>query len=390
MGWAATLDATLATGARGTPRRRLAWCAVLLGVLIAHGAMKLWLDEALVGWGMGDKPRPPRMEVTFVRALAPAAPPAAAPRPAPRAARAVPAIAPAASAPEVRESVAASEPTVAPAAPASELPPAVTVPEVAASALPPPAEPAVAVAPTVSASAPAAAAFEWPPSTRVTYTLTGNYRGEVHGGARVQWIRAGSRYQVHLDVTIGPSFAPLVSRRMTSDGQIGPEGLVPRRYDEETATPFRAPRRVAVEFTPTTVTLANGTRRDALAGVQDAASQFVHLTWLFTTRPELLRVGNAVMVPLALPRRVDRWVYDVVGEERLATRAGTLETFHLRPRRAEDRPRGELSAEVWFAPALQYLPVRLRIQQDAETYVDLLIDGAPMQAEPTSPAQTPR
>jgi hypothetical protein len=70
---------------------------------------------------------------------------------------------------------------------------------------------------------------------------------------------------------------------------------------------------------------------------------------------------------------------------------GALDTFHLKPRRIEDRPRGELSAEVWFAPSLQYLPVRIRIRQDAETYIDLMMDAAPLQAAPaeTPPAATP-
>jgi hypothetical protein len=116
--------------------------------------------------------------------------------------------------------------------------------------------------------------------------------------------------------------------------------------------------------------------------VQDTASQFVQLTWLFTTQPQLLRVGNSVELPLALPRRMDRWVYDVVAEERLWTPVGELDTFHLKPRRAAERPRGELSAEVWFAPRLQYLPVRIRIQQDVETFVDLMMDAAPLQAAP--------
>jgi hypothetical protein len=219
----------------------------------------------------------------------------------------------------------------------------------------------------------------------LTYTLAGNYRGEVHGNARVQWVRVGSRYQVHLDVEVGPSFAPLIWRRMTSDGDLGESGLVPRRYDEATRLPFQSPRRVSVQFAPGWVTLANGSAREAPATVQDTASQFVQLTWLFTTRPELLRVGNTIDMPLALPRRVDRWRYEVVAQERLATPVGEIEAFHLKPRRAEQRPRGELSAEVWFAPALQYLPVRIRIQQDAETYVDLLMDAAPMQAAPEAP-----
>jgi hypothetical protein len=88
-----------------------------------------------------------------------------------------------------------------------------------------------------------------------------------------------------------------------------------------------------------------------------------------------------VELPLALPRRVDRWIYEVVAEERLSTPVGTLDTFHLKPRRADDRPRGELSAEVWFAPTLQYLPVRIRIRQDADTFVDLMMDAAPLQAD---------
>jgi hypothetical protein len=238
---------------------------------------------------------------------------------------------------------------------------------------------AASAPPSAAASAPA---FEWPPSTRLTYKLVGNYRGEVHGNARVQWLRRGERYQVHLDVAVGPSFAPLMSRNMTSDGELGASGLVPRRYDEATKLPFQEPRRVSMQFTPEQVTLANGSTREAMAGVQDTASQFVQMTWLFTTRPELLRVGNSIELPLALPRRMDLWTYDVMAEERLATPAGTLDTFHLKPRRAADRPRGELSAEVWFAPSLQYLPVRIRIQQDAETFVDMMVDAAPLQAVP--------
>ena len=78
--------------------------------------------------------------------------------------------------------------------------------------------------------------------------------------------------------------------------------------------------------------LANGKRRATLPGVQDTASQFVQLTWLFTTQPELLRAGNTIEVPLALPRNVDRWVYDVLGEETLYAPFGAVDTLHLKPR----------------------------------------------------------
>jgi Protein of unknown function (DUF3108) len=360
------------------PPRRARWALLLALVLWLHLAGVSWLQERLVGWGAGELAAPARMEVAFVRELAPAAPLAVAPRPVAKpSARAKPA----AMAPPVAEAASAAQSTTQETlAQAQRTEDAQTPAPEAPASVPAPSAPVAAATAEPAASAPAP--FDWPPSTRLTYTLVGNYRGEVHGNARVQWVRIGPRYQVHLDVTIGPSFAPLIARRMTSDGDLGEAGLVPRRYDEATKVAFQSPRLATVQFTPGAVTLANGTQRPALPGVQDAASQFVQLTWLFTTQPERLRVGESIELPLALPRRLDRWFYDVVARDTLSTPVGALDAFHLKPRRAESRPRGELSAEVWFAPSLQYLPVRIRIQQDAESFVDLVMDAAPLQAQP--------
>jgi len=370
--------------------RRLAWWLLLVAVLLGHALVTQWLQDNLVGWSGTDNAMPPRLEVAFVHALAPTAPlPAPAARAAhrrikPRAAR------PAASAAAGDEASPAA--AISDAAATALLAAEQLTPVLADAASAPPssasqASAASAMAEAPSAAASAATAFEWPPSTRLTYVLTGNYRGELHGSARVQWVRQGPHYQVHLDITIGPSFAPLISRRMTSDGELGEQGLVPQRYDEATRVAFQQPRHATVLFAPELVTLANGTAQAPLPGLQDTASQFVQLTWLFTTRPELLRTGNTVTMPLALPRRIGRWVYDVLGEERLATPVGELDTFHLKPRLGEQRAASELSAELWFAPTLQYLPVRIRIQQDSETFVDLLLDAAPLQAAPEAPGR---
>lgn len=378
-------DVGLRRGPSGAARRT-GWWLLLGGVLLSHALATLWLQHNLVGWGSGEQPMPPRMEVAFVQALAPAAPPIAAPgRSQPLTGKRTRAVARAASAPEPALALAFAENVPRPLLTEAPTPPAAAREPEPADPLPPAVaslEKVAPIAPAAVASAAPATAFEWPPSTRLTYALTGNYRGEVNGNARVQWVRQGQRYQVHLDVAIGPSFAPLISRRMTSDGELGEGGLVPRRYDEATRLPFQPPRRVTLQFTPEQVTLANGSQVLAPPGLQDTASQFVQLTWLFTTRPDLLRAGNSVTLPLALPRRVGTWVYDVLAQERLATPIGAIDTYHLKPRVGERRPGSELSAEVWFAPTLQYLPVRIRIQQDTDTFVDLVINAAPLQAAP--------
>jgi hypothetical protein len=383
------------------PGRRAASLLLVVGVLVLHLAATRWLASNMVDW-RGTAPMPERLSAVFVREVKPAAPPAAVPPPAPparkpaRRTRPRPAAAAASQpkAPAAASSAPApSEPPPAEAAVATKPPSESVVGGPSGSASAPAAAPelpgsAPAVAQAASAaSAPASAASApdwptaWPASTRLTYSLTGWYRGELHGAATVEWLRDGAHYQVHVDVRVGPPFAPFMVRRMSSDGELTGDGLAPRRYDEETRVGFGAPRQVTIRFEPDVVVLPNGRQRERWPGVQDAASQFVHLTWLFTTRPQRLEPGHSVDVPLALPRSMDHWRYDILAAEDLRVPFGTLPVRHLKPRRVA-QPGGDLVVEAWFAPTLLYLPVRIKIHQDAETYIDLLIDRPPVQAAP--------
>jgi len=387
-------------GPRPERRRRITLALLAVVVLVIHGGVTRNLADRMLDFAK-DSAMPPRIEVAYVREMtlaappptaAPAAPPAppARPRPIKRPKPPKPASAPPVTEPAVAaasasddsadhaaaEAAAADEALAQAGAPvasaASPVAAAASAPEPAAAASD---SPVVAAAPASGASAPVA--FEWPASTRLSYTLTGNYRGEVNGSAQVEWIRAGARYQVHLDLVVGPSAAPIITRRMSSDGEITAEGLAPRRYDQDTKAILRDRSRVTLTFEPDAVVLANGERRARVPGVQDTASQFVQLTYVFSTRPELLRIGGTVDIPLALPHKVDVCTYDVVDEEILNTAFGPLPSIHLKPRPRPVRKANELSAEIWFAPQLRYLPVRIRIEQDAATYVDLMIARRP-------------
>ncbi len=396
----------------GVRARRFAWWALCVAVVLVHLLVADGFADNLLGEGSGsERARISHIDVSFVKelALSLAAPAALAPaaptlpaipaiqrivRPVPLAqpvaqAASQPApndtvtqdavVGPASSAPLPDDAVAvASGASAAPdEAEAVSAPPA-ELPASAASAV------AEAAAPPIpstaqAASEPATSNFEWPPSTRLSYALSGNYLGEIHGSAQVEWIRQDQHYQVHLDVVVGPSFAPLLSRRMASEGDLGEGGLSPRRYEEVTKMAFRDPRVMAIGFEPNRVLLPGNLWRATLPGIQDTASQFVQLTWLFRTQPQKLRAGETIEVPLALPRRVQRFVYDVIELDELDTPVGKVPAWHLKPRPL-DKPMGELSLEIWFAPALDYLPVRFVIRQDAQTYADLLLERLPQQA----------
>ena len=208
----------------------------------------------------------------------------------------------------------------------------------------------------------------------MSYLLNGHYRGPVEGRAQVDWLRSGTRYQVHLETSIGP----VLSRHITSEGELTERGLAPRRFDGEQKVLLRAPRRWTQQFGPERIVLGDGKEVDFQPGVQDEASQFVQLTWLFTTQPQLLQVGRTIEVPLALNRRIDRWTFEVVAEETLHFSFGDVPTFHVKPRR-EARGR-DMVAEIWFAPTLQYLPVRILIRQEPDSWIDLTLEKPPLQA----------
>lgn len=316
----------------------------------------------------------------YTRMLKPSAPPpvvaqaapAAAPKPRP-AARAAPRPRPKASEPVPPAEPAQPEPPVEPLAqaqaqpePAPEPPP--TEPEGPVAQAPEPAaSAAAAAAPAPAASAPAGEALaSWPTDTRLTYRLSGQFRGgPLYGDARVQWQRDGDKYQVRLDVDI----KYFTEFTMTSQGDVTPGGLLPRAYEE-----YRPGKRRGAKFGDELLTLENGRSAARPPGLQDTASQFVELAHRFATGRELLEVGRTITFPMARPSNVDVWTYDIVGRELLRTpKLGTVEAFHLKPRPIAN-PRGNITAEMWFAPSLQYLPVRIKVFMGEEAHLDLLVE----------------
>jgi hypothetical protein len=233
-----------------------------------------------------------------------------------------------------------------------------------------PAAPVAADPPAVPASAASTAAApnydSWPADTRLNYRLGGMFRsGELHGDARVQWLRQGDRYESRIDIDV----TLLASLVLTSQGDVTPQGLSPRAYEEVRRA---GARNVRIE--PDSVLLNDGRRVPRPERVQDTASQFVELSHRFSTAEDKLAVGGSVSLWMARPGGVDLWTYDIVDRETLQLpQLGAVEAFHLKPRQLLN-PRGNITAEIWFAPSLQYLPVRIKVSLGEATYVDLLVD----------------
>lgn len=380
--------------------RRAAWFCLILAVLLAHALLGWRVAAGLVGWNAAPRARP--IEVTFTQRVQPAAPPtgtAPAPQPARRTPRGVgagPSPLPASAPQESASRIALEEEALALAAEAERRQQAHAQAEAASAAQARAAEVAAAAASAAAAAQAASAAalagparppFEWPPATRLTYTLTGE-RGQgrrIYGHAAVEWRREAANYQVQFDVHI----SPLIDQHMYSEGTITDDGLSPRHYDESFSFLFATPRERRIEFGDNEVTLNNGNRVARLPQTQDGASQFVQFVWMFYNHPEWLEPGHVVQIPLALPNNLRRWNYQVVGTEHLDLAFGGIDAVHLKPLLDGPRRPNEYPFDIWTAPSLQYLPVQILVKVDEHTWALLALDDLPLQAGGARPAPPP-
>ena len=373
------------------------------GVVLAH----VLLTGAVLQEMQGLKPSDAtikRMDATYVSEVRLTQPPAAPPAPAmvqaaaPQAAAAAPKkvkpkppkVAKAASQPDeaaskpevLADAASAAQPSPEPAASAAA---AASAPASAPNSTAPTgtaANGAVAAAsiPSMGASGPnSGRAFVWPQATKVSYKLEGYFRGPVSGQASVEWVRQDSRYQVHIDASIGPSFAPLGSWRLTSEGEIQPQGLHPKLYENVNRLLIKssAPRLIKLEEDE--VTHPDGKRYPRPVAVQDPASFMIQLAYQFTLRPDLLKPGGSFELSVVTLRKLEQLTFDVVGDDVVRTPIGDVPTVHVRPRKTVTDG-GALPADVWFAPGLQYLPVRIYIKMSDDVFMDMQMNRAPQQA----------
>lgn len=307
------------------------------------------------------------MHVTQVRWIAAAPTPSDRPRPPPKATAPVRPPAPTPAPPPASAAIAqAPEPSNAQAAPSASPEPV----EVAqAPAVVPTEELASASAPTApverATTSPLPAAHP-PTSAHLVYEVQGSAKGlRYQADGELIWKPQGDRYEARMEVKM----FLLGSRVQTSTGTLGPEGLRPERFADirrgERATHFeRDTGRIRFSSNAPEVALQDG--------AQDRLSLFLQLAALLQASPR--KEGDTLSFQVAGTGGAETWRFEVGPEETLALPVGDIAA-----RRVVRRPRDtyDTLVEMWFAPSLQHLPVRLRLTQANGDVADQLLRALP-------------
>jgi hypothetical protein len=300
------------------------------------------------------RPRPARAPAALMPALASPAADAAAPETTSETTPETAAAPPPASTPQSPSPPPSPEAVVPPAdaapnqvaAQASPAPEPAPVPEPAAPVRPP-REPTLAVGAVVV-----------PASVRLRYRVEAN-KFPFSLNADLLWRQDGAQYEARLSMG---AFGQ--SRVQTSRGEIGPQGLLPTRFSDkyrsEVAAHFERDKG-RISFS------ANTPDVPLLAGAQDYLSVMLQLAAMMAGEPERYPVATTLTMQIAGPRDAEVWLFTVERPETLTLPGGEQKTIKLlrHPRRPFDQ-----QVELWFAPALAYLPVRLRISEANGDYLD--------------------
>ena len=329
---------------------------------------------------------PPAAMPTVAAAPAAKAAPAAAPQPAARKkppARTTPAptstaapVAPpppaeaAATGTEVGTDTAPTNATDSTAPPAEV---AAAAPEAPASAAAPPAPPAEATtgvditppgAGTGQAHSQAPPPARLPPPTRLAFDVSGQAKKFAYNArAELLWQHDGSRYEARQEIS-----AFLVgSRTQRSVGAITAQGLLPEKFSDKS----RSEQAAHFDYAQGRITFsANTPQAPASPGVQDRLSVFIQLGALLAADPGRFVPGTQITLTTVSARSADRWTFTIEGPEALDLPSGATPTLKLQrlPRKDYDQ-----KAELWVAPALGYLPVRIKLTQANGDFADLLL-----------------
>jgi hypothetical protein len=224
--------------------------------------------------------------------------------------------------------------------------------------------PAAIAGPAIAAAAapsPAPAAVIVPGPMRLHYQATARVHGfPLSAQAELSWRHDGQEYEATLEIS-GPL---LPTRTDRSTGRITPEGLAPLRFSEKA----RSEQAAHFERDKGKVSFSSN-RPDAplLAGAQDRLSVMLQLGAMIAGEPRKFRPGTAITIQTAGTRDAEPWVFTVEGQEDLQLPGGKVSALKLirNPRREFDQ-----KVELWLAPAMDYVPVRLRLTQPNGDSVD--------------------
>ena len=207
-----------------------------------------------------------------------------------------------------------------------------------------------------------------PASAQISYSVQGQSKGLNYSATgSLDWRNDGSTYSARMEIRV----FLLGSRVQTSQGLLASTGLQPERFGDKS----RSERAAHFDRNQNRIRFSNNAMdAELLPGAQDRLSVFLQLAGLLNARPEAYAAGQSIDIPVAGTSGSEIWRFQMQGLASLDLPAGSLIARHLVREPREPR---DTRVDIWLAPSLGHLPVRIRLTQDNGDVVDQRLTSLP-------------
>jgi Protein of unknown function (DUF3108) len=197
-------------------------------------------------------------------------------------------------------------------------------------------------------------------SYKVIVTKNGN---PIQGKARITWQQDGEKYALELSIS-----APIELLNYKSSGTLSPQGLMPLDFYDKTV--FKSTVAAHFIYAQNKITFSTTpAETELIPGAQDRNSIFMQIAGLLAADPARYTPGTTFSIQIVNAREAEPWLFTLNEPETLNLENGSQIAWRLtrNPRREFDR-----KIELWFVPAMNYLPVRYRLTESNGDYQDLM------------------
>lgn len=208
-----------------------------------------------------------------------------------------------------------------------------------------------------------------PPSAELSYSIKARESGiQLEGNAQVRWTASAKQFAVTSEAR-----AMLLGKILDSksEGAIDAHGLAPASFTE---------KRFRKEATTTTFDRGTHTIRFSSSGQtypikggeQDRNSAIWQLIAVARAAGAKFKPGSEWTFFVAGQRDADPWTFKVLGQEKIRTPLGELDTLHVEKAPPPDSK--EQRVDIWLAPKQEWYPVRLRYSEPDGDFIEQTLE----------------
>lgn len=209
----------------------------------------------------------------------------------------------------------------------------------------PPSAPASTAVPPEAPTAPFAITPSIPSEGEITYIAK---VGILSAKAVIAWEFKGDHYRLSM-VAKGQGLAALMgSYTQTSQGRIGPAGLMPETF---TADSIRHKDSATFDWANKQLHLKHR-KGEQTVELPELTQDLLSVMFQLAFAPPQ---GSVITTRVTNGRKLDTYTWELKGEESLNLESGDYRAIRV----AKQRAANEDGLEIWFAPQIHYLPVKI-------------------------------